>query len=92
MHLHARTKAIGLVILGQCSRHHLGRWRLLSQRDQRCPSGCGWGDIAKLVGMFDMRPRAGTLGQLDEQLPTGPHREHPVLLTHLNYASSHWWL
>jgi hypothetical protein len=92
MHLHTGTKAADLVILGKLPRHHLGRWPMMSQGDQLCPSGCGWGDVAKLVGVFDMLPRAGTLGQRDEQLPMGPHLKHPVSLTHLYHASSHWWL
>src|SRR5947209_15367247 len=54
-----------------------------------CSPGCGWGNVAKLVGMFDMFPGPRTLGQFDEQLPTSPHREQPMPLTHLHHTSSH---
>ncbi len=92
MHLHTGTKAADLVILGQRSRHHLGRRSEMADGNHLCSPGCGWGDVAKLVGMFDMFPGPRTLGQLDEQLPMGPHLKHPVSLTHLYHASSHWWL
>src|SRR5690349_9491905 len=59
----------------------------MSQRSHLRSSGGRWSDVAKLIGMLDLRLGHRTLCPLSEQVSPRPHREEPMPLTYLNDRS-----